>query len=107
MTSTRVAVGAVTVRNSHGALRAGWLVGCDGGRSTVRKPAGFAFPGTDPETTCHQAVVEMTGAEELKVGWTATDTGVYAYGPRPDRIVTVGARLTHNIDVIYHRRYGR
>ncbi|WP_327291268.1 FAD-dependent oxidoreductase [Streptomyces sp. NBC_01198] len=80
---------AVTVRTSHGALRAGWLVGCDGGRSTVRKLAGFEFPGTDPETTCHQAIVEMTGAEDLAVGWAATDTGVYAHGPMPGRIVTV------------------
>ncbi|MFD0367566.1 FAD-dependent monooxygenase [Streptomyces sp. NPDC127114] len=80
---------AVTVRTSHGTVRAGWLVGCDGGRSAVRKLAGFAFPGTDPEITCHQAVVEMTGAEDLKLGWTATDTGVYAYGPMPGRVVTV------------------
>ncbi|HET9381116.1 MAG TPA: FAD-dependent oxidoreductase [Streptomyces sp.] len=80
---------AVTVRTGHGAVRAGWLVGCDGGRSTVRKLAGFGFPGTDPEITCHQAVVEMTGTEDLKVGWTATDTGVYAYGPMPGRVVTV------------------
>ncbi|MFJ9797699.1 FAD-dependent oxidoreductase [Streptomyces sp. NPDC101145] len=79
----------VTVRTSHGAIRAGWLVGCDGGRSTVRKLAGFAFPGTEPEITCHQAVAEMTGAEDLKIGWTATDTGVYAYGPMPGRVVTV------------------
>ncbi|UNO38345.1 FAD-dependent oxidoreductase [Streptomyces sp. MST-110588] len=81
--------GGVTVRTSHGAIRAGWLVGCDGGRSTVRKLAGFAFPGTDPEITCHQAVVEMTGAEGLTAGWRATDTGVYAYGPMPGRVVTV------------------
>ncbi|MEV7338997.1 FAD-dependent monooxygenase [Streptomyces sp. NPDC094014] len=80
---------AVTVHTGQGVVRAGWLVGCDGGRSTVRKLAGFAFPGTEPEITCHQAVVEMTGAEELKVGWTATDTGVYAYGPMPGRVVTV------------------
>ncbi|MER5478766.1 FAD-dependent monooxygenase [Streptomyces sp. NPDC002734] len=80
---------AVTVRTSHGAVRSGWLVGCDGGRSTVRKLAGFEFPGTEPEITCHQAVVEMTGAEDLEIGWTATDTGVYAYGPMPGRIVTV------------------
>ncbi|MEU5365062.1 FAD-dependent monooxygenase [Streptomyces sp. NPDC005925] len=81
--------GVVTVRTGDGPVRAGWLVGCDGGRSTVRKLAGFAFPGTDPEITCHQAVVEMTGAEGLKVGWTATATGVYAYGPMPGRVVTV------------------
>ncbi|WP_414720738.1 FAD-dependent monooxygenase [Streptomyces sp.] len=29
-------------------LRGGYLVGCDGGRSTVRKLAGFDFPGTPP-----------------------------------------------------------
>lgn len=81
--------GAVTVWTSDGPLRAGWLVGCDGGRSAVRKLAGFAFPGTDPETTCHQAIVEMTGAEDLKIGWTTTDIGVYAYGPMPGRVVTV------------------
>lgn len=28
-------------------LRAGWLVGCDGGRSVVRKAAGIDFPGWD------------------------------------------------------------
>ncbi|WP_328314915.1 FAD-dependent monooxygenase [Streptomyces sp. NBC_00442] len=80
---------AVTVRTTHGAIRAGWLVGCDGGRSTVRKLAGFAFPGTDPEITCHQAVVEMADAEDLTVGWATTDNGVYAHGPMPGRIVTV------------------
>ncbi|MGH3625713.1 MAG: FAD-dependent monooxygenase [Sciscionella sp.] len=38
----------VRVRGPRGNvhLRAGYLVGCDGGRSTVRKLAGFDFPGT-------------------------------------------------------------
>ncbi|QWF84171.1 FAD-dependent oxidoreductase [Amycolatopsis sp. CA-230715] len=89
LTGFDTGAGAVTVRTSQGAIRAGWLVGCDGGRSAVRKLARFEFPGTDPEVTCHQAVVEMTGAEDLNVGWTATDTGVYAYGPMPGRVVTV------------------
>jgi hypothetical protein len=31
----------------------------------------------------------MTGAEDLKVDWTTTDIGVYAYGPMPGRVVTV------------------
>src|SRR5262245_22873962 len=31
-----------------GSLRARYLVGCDGGRSMVRKTAGIAFPGWDP-----------------------------------------------------------
>ncbi|OKK15671.1 FAD-dependent oxidoreductase [Streptomyces sp. CB00455] len=71
------------------AVRAGWLVGCDGGRSTVRKLAGFPFPGTDPQITGHQALVEMTGAEALRPGWHHTDTGTYVHGPMPGRILTV------------------
>ncbi|MET9297161.1 FAD-dependent monooxygenase [Streptomyces sp. NPDC003077] len=70
-------------------LRAGWLVGCDGGRSTVRKLAGFPFPGTAPEITGHQAVVEMTGSEALGSGWHWTETGTYAHGPMPGRLLTV------------------
>ncbi|AEW98954.1 FAD-dependent monooxygenase [Streptantibioticus cattleyicolor] len=72
-----------------GAIRSGWLVGCDGGRSLVRKLAGFDFPGTDPLITGHQALVDLTGAEALNTGWNRTDTGVYAYGPLPGRILTV------------------
>ncbi|GAA3787986.1 FAD-dependent monooxygenase [Streptomyces coacervatus] len=68
---------------------AGWLVGCDGGRSVVRKLAGFDFPGTDPEITGYQALVEMTGAEGLKSGWNTTDVGTYVHGPMPGRILTV------------------
>ncbi|WP_206501933.1 FAD-dependent oxidoreductase [Streptomyces chrestomyceticus] len=71
------------------ALRAGWLVGCDGGRSTVRRLAGFPFPGTAPEITGHQALVELTGSEKLGAGWNETATGIYAHGPLPGRILTV------------------
>ncbi|MHA6620934.1 FAD-dependent monooxygenase [Pseudonocardia sp. DLS-67] len=79
----------VVVRTGAGTVRAGWLVGCDGGRSVVRRLGGFDFPGTDPEITGRQAVVEMTGAEGLQPGWNRTDTGVYAHGPVPGRILTV------------------
>ncbi|MFD7664154.1 FAD-dependent oxidoreductase [Streptomyces sp. NPDC059788] len=70
-------------------LRADWLVGCDGGRSTARRLAGFPFPGTAPEITGHQAMVELTGSEKLGVGWNETATGIYAHGPVPGRILTV------------------
>ncbi|MFE2284502.1 FAD-dependent oxidoreductase [Streptomyces sp. NPDC059443] len=70
-------------------IRARWLVGCDGGRSTVRKLAGFAFPGTEPQITGRQALVEMTGSEALRPGWNHTDTGTYVHGPMPGRILTV------------------
>ncbi len=80
----------VTVTAAGGRqIRAGWLVGCDGGRSLVRRQAGFGFPGTPPEITGHQAVVEMTGSEALQTGWNLTGTGVYVFGPAPGRILTV------------------
>ncbi|NEB81533.1 FAD-dependent oxidoreductase, partial [Streptomyces sp. SID14478] len=80
----------VTVHATGGhTLRARWLVGCDGGRSLVRKLAGFDFPGTPPEITGHQALAEMTGTASLEPGWHTTATGIYAYGPMPGRILTV------------------
>jgi len=45
-------------------LRAGYLVGCDGGRSLVRKAAGIEFPGWDPTTSHLIAEVEMAGEPE-------------------------------------------
>jgi 3-(3-hydroxy-phenyl)propionate hydroxylase len=42
-------------------LRAEYLVGCDGGRSVIRKAAGIEFPGWDPTTSWLIAEVEMTG----------------------------------------------
>ncbi|WP_433560540.1 FAD-dependent monooxygenase [Nocardia sp. CA-151230] len=79
----------VTVDCGGHTVRAGWLVGCDGGRSTVRKLAGFEFPGLDPEITGRQALVEMTGAENLPLGWHTTPTGIFVNGPQPGRILTV------------------
>ncbi|MGQ4400212.1 FAD-dependent monooxygenase [Streptomyces hayashii] len=80
----------VTVRLAPGPeVRAGWLVGCDGGRSTVRKLAGFDFPGTPPEITGYQALADLTGAEALPSGWQTTAVGTYAHGPMPGRILTV------------------
>jgi len=40
-------------------LRAQYLVGCDGGRSLVRKGAGIAFPGSEPTTSNLIAVAEL------------------------------------------------
>src|SRR5919201_3020685 len=45
-------------------LCAEYLVGCDGGRSVVRKAAGIDFPGLDPSTSWMIAEVEMTGEPE-------------------------------------------
>ena len=50
----------VDVELSDGrSLRAHYLVGCDGGRSLVRKAAGIAFPGSDPTTSNLIAVAEL------------------------------------------------
>jgi 2-polyprenyl-6-methoxyphenol hydroxylase-like FAD-dependent oxidoreductase len=46
-------------------LRAQYLVGCDGGRSLVRKAAGIEFPGWDATTSALIAEVEMTEKPEL------------------------------------------
>jgi 3-(3-hydroxy-phenyl)propionate hydroxylase len=46
-------------------LRAQYLVGCDGGRSVVRKRAGIDFPGWDPTTSWMIAEVEMTDEPEI------------------------------------------
>jgi 2-polyprenyl-6-methoxyphenol hydroxylase-like FAD-dependent oxidoreductase len=72
-----------------GTLRTGWLVGCDGGRSTVRRLAGFDFPGTPPLITGHQAMAELEDTEGIRPGWNRTDGGVYAFGPMPGRVLTV------------------
>ena len=59
-------------------LRAQYLVGCDGGRSLVRKTAGIDFPGWDPSTSALLAEVEMT--EEPKLGIHRTPSGTHALG---------------------------
>ncbi|MGO7208733.1 FAD-dependent monooxygenase, partial [Rhizobium ruizarguesonis] len=69
----------VTIELSDGAsLRAGYLVGCDGGRSLVRKVAGIAFEGWDPTTGNILAEVEME--EEPPLGIHRTALGIYAFG---------------------------
>ncbi len=63
-----------------------FLVGCDGGRSPVRKMAGFAFPGTPPTMTMLQAVAEIDHPERLgPIGWRHTPEGVFSHGPFPGR----------------------
>ncbi|HEY9378739.1 MAG TPA: FAD-dependent monooxygenase, partial [Jiangellaceae bacterium] len=69
----------VDVELSDGqSLRAQYLVGCDGGRSIVRKAAGIDFPGWDPTTSNLIAEVEM--AEEPELGIRRDALGVHALG---------------------------
>ncbi|MFI6101370.1 FAD-dependent monooxygenase [Lentzea sp. NPDC051213] len=64
-----------------------YVIGCDGGRSTVRKLAGIEFAGTGPTLTGYQAIVDLDG--ELDRGWHHTPTGVYASGPLKGRIMMI------------------
>ncbi len=59
-------------------LRAEYLVGCDGGRSLVRRAAGIEFPGWDASTSALLAEVEMT--EEPETGIRRTPSGMHAIG---------------------------
>jgi len=65
-----------------GALRAEYLVGCDGGRSLVRKQAGIEFPGWDPSVTYLIAEVDM--AEEPEWGVRPGAKGINALGKLED-----------------------
>jgi 3-(3-hydroxy-phenyl)propionate hydroxylase len=66
----------VDVELSDGqSLRASYLVGCDGGRSLIRKNAGIDFPGWDPTVSCLIAEVEV--ADETPRGIRRDSTGVH------------------------------
>ena len=69
----------VDVELSDGqSLRADYLVGCDGGRSLVRKGAGIGFPGWDPTTSALIAEAEM--AEEPELGTRQDAVGLHGIG---------------------------
>jgi 3-(3-hydroxy-phenyl)propionate hydroxylase len=59
-------------------LRAKYLVGCDGGRSLIRKAAGIAFPGWDPTTSW--LIAEAETADEPKWGLHQDAHGIHGIG---------------------------
>src|SRR3989475_3944510 len=69
----------VDVELSDGtSLRAEYLVGCDGGRSLVRRTAGIEFPGWDPTTSFLIAEVEL--ADEPEWGIRRDALGIHSFG---------------------------
>ncbi len=73
----------VDVKLSDGQpLRADYFVGCDGGRSLIRKAAGIEFPGWDPTTSSLVAEVEMDGEPEW--GIRRDDKGIHSLGRLED-----------------------
>src|SRR5215203_6017291 len=73
----------VDVQLSDGqSVRAEYLVGCDGGRSVVRKAAGIEFPGWDSSTSNLIAEVEMS--EEPEWGLRRDALGIHAFSRLED-----------------------
>lgn len=71
----------VLVHTGSLSVQAKWLVGCDGGRSAVRKLGDFEFPGTEPEFTAYSALVDIADPEKLRPGRNATPAGFYMNQP--------------------------
>ncbi|MHA6730356.1 FAD-dependent monooxygenase [Devosia sp. A369] len=76
---TQDASGVDVVLSDGRVLHAQYLVGCDGGRSLIRKTAGIDFPGLDPTTSNLIAQVELA---ELPPAWGTTRNafGVHSLG---------------------------
>ena len=76
-------------------LRAKYLVGCDGGRSLIRKAAGIEFPGWDP--TMSWLIAEVATTAEPKWGFHQDARGIHAIGKaengRSARIVLTEEKL--------------
>jgi len=79
-------------------LRADYLVGCDGGRSLVRKAAGIDFPGWDAATSYLIAEVEMTGAPAW--GLRRDDRGIHGLSRLEDgkrvRVLSTEPQVRHD-----------
>jgi 3-(3-hydroxy-phenyl)propionate hydroxylase len=78
-------------------LRADYLVGCDGGRSVVRKAAGIEFAGWDPTTSWLIAEVEMVEQPEIGIRREGGGIGPVdpARGGGPYRVVLKETRVDH------------
>jgi 3-(3-hydroxy-phenyl)propionate hydroxylase len=73
-----------------GSVRAQYLVGCDGGRSLIRKAAGIGFPGWDPSISYLIGEVDMDSEPEQGIRRDAK--GIHALGRLPDGRVGVVVR---------------
>jgi 3-(3-hydroxy-phenyl)propionate hydroxylase len=91
----------VDVELSDGsALRADFLVGCDGGRSTVRRAAGIAFAGLDASVSF--LIAEVAMSEEPPVGVRREGGGIGPVGSQEGdtryRVVLKEPRVDHHTD---------
>jgi 2-polyprenyl-6-methoxyphenol hydroxylase-like FAD-dependent oxidoreductase len=77
VTGVRQTQDRVTVQAAKQSFEAGWLVGCDGARSAVRKAVGFEFAGTEPEFTGYSVKADIANPDVLGSGRHLTPTGMY------------------------------
>jgi 2-polyprenyl-6-methoxyphenol hydroxylase-like FAD-dependent oxidoreductase len=75
-------LGVDVALSSGASLRAKYLVGCDGGRSLIRKQAGIDFPGWEPSVSYLIAEAEM--ADEPASGIRHGEKGINALGKMED-----------------------
>ena len=79
LTGFRQDESGVDVALSDGSqVRAQYLVGCDGGRSVVRKTAGIDFPGWDP--TMSNLIAEVQATETPPLGVQQSPRGPFGFG---------------------------
>ena len=62
-------------------FRGKWLVGCDGGRSAVRKAAGFDFVGTRAKFTGYAVQCDWADPDKVKPGFHHAKAGMYIVSP--------------------------
>ncbi|WP_298585031.1 FAD-dependent monooxygenase [uncultured Kocuria sp.] len=94
VTGTRQDGTGVDIELSDGQrLRTRYLVGCDGGRSRIRRAAGIDFPGWDPTTSSLLAEVQL--AEEPEWGIHQDRIGKHAFR-RPEDGGPAGVMVTEH-----------
>jgi 2-polyprenyl-6-methoxyphenol hydroxylase-like FAD-dependent oxidoreductase len=85
----------VTVEAGGHSFGARWVVGCDGGRSTIRKAAQFDFVGTEPLFTGYAVECDFDHPEKLKPGFNVTENGMYIVRPHCLYLVDFDGGASH------------
>ncbi|MGA8039709.1 MAG: FAD-dependent monooxygenase, partial [Acidimicrobiia bacterium] len=106
----------VVVEMSDGqTARARYLVGCDGGRSLIRKTAGIEFPGWDPTSSYLIAQVEMEQEPQIGmrpegggIGPVDREKGGNPYGVvlLEDEVEHIGEPTLHDLSEMLVAAYG-
>ena len=99
-TFTQDDTGVIVSLSGGRSLRAKYLVGCDGGRSLIRKAAGIEFPGTDPTTSNLIAEIELS--QEPPWGVRRDAIGIHGFSKLEDgkriRVMVTEQSVEHTSD---------